>query len=87
MQSCFYFTANFVHKFAVKLCKFTARVSGELTKIHHNSPLKYVISPLNIAVKLHILAVNFGKFLLSSSLTRARHLIANIINSLDDHKT
>ena len=23
----------------VKLCKFTARVSGELTKIHHNSPL------------------------------------------------
>ena len=24
---------------AVKLCKFTARVSGELTKIHHISPL------------------------------------------------
>ena len=30
---------------AVKLCKFTARLSGDLTKIHHNSPLKYVISP------------------------------------------
>ena len=30
---------------AVKLCKFTARVSGDLTKIQLNSPLKYVISP------------------------------------------
>ena len=30
---------------AVKLCKFTARLSGDLRKIHHNSPLKYVISP------------------------------------------
>ena len=25
---------------AVKLCKFNARLSGDLTKIHHNSPLK-----------------------------------------------
>ena len=30
---------------AVKLCKFTAWLSGDLAKIHHNSPLKYVISP------------------------------------------
>ena len=30
---------------AVKLSKFTARLSGDRTKVHHNSPLKYVISP------------------------------------------
>ena len=30
---------------AVKLCKFTARVSGDLTKIHHNSPLNYLNLP------------------------------------------
>ena len=30
---------------AVKLCKLTAGVSGDLTKIHHNSSLKYIISP------------------------------------------
>ena len=34
---------------AVKLCKITARASGDLTKIHHNSPLKHVISQLNIS--------------------------------------
>ena len=45
VKICFFFTTNFVHNFAanavnaVKLCRFTARVSGELTKIHHNSPL------------------------------------------------
>ena len=48
----------------MKICKLTARVIGELTKVHHkSSPLEYVISPINIAVKLHILAVNCGKFL------------------------
>ena len=35
---------------AVKLCKFTTRVGGDLTKIHHNSPLKYVNSPLNFTM-------------------------------------
>ena len=29
---------------AVKLCKFTARISGDLTKNHHNSPLKHVVT-------------------------------------------
>ena len=53
---------------AIKFCKFTARVSGGRTKIHHNSPLNYVISPLNIAVKLQILAVNCGEFLLDHRL-------------------
>ena len=40
-----FFTAYFVHNFAVnggecgEIMKFTARGSGELTKIHHISPL------------------------------------------------
>ena len=50
---------------AVKLCKFTARVSGDLTKIHHNSALKRVASPLNIVVKLLLSSQNFNTFRLS----------------------
>ena len=34
---------------AVNLCNLTTRVSGELTKNHHISPLKYVFLPLKIA--------------------------------------
>ena len=39
----------------VNLCNFTTRVSGELTKNHHISPLKHVISQLEIAnlTKIH----------------------------------
>ena len=47
----------------MKLCNFTTGVTGELTKIRHNSSIKYVISPLNIAVKLDVLSVICGDFL------------------------
>ena len=52
---------------AVKLCKFTARVSGDLTKIHHKSPLKFVISsPLQMFEPL--------TSLMSSTRLPLRHL-------------
>ena len=49
---------------AAMLCDFTARISVELAKIHQISPLKYVMSPLNKAVRIHISAVKFGDFFL-----------------------
>ena len=39
---------------AVKLCKFTARVSGELTKRHHISPLSTSYRPCNEIQTSHL---------------------------------
>ena len=39
---------------AVNFCNFTTRVSGELTKNYHISPLKYLNSPLKFANRTKI---------------------------------
>ena len=59
---------NFAVKGGENLKGGENRVRGDLKKICHNSPLQYVISPLNLAVKLHILAVNCGEFLFDQRL-------------------
>ena len=56
---------------AVKLCEITARVSGDFTKVHHNSLLKYVISPLNISGEITYFSSELWWIFVRSPLTLA----------------